>query len=59
MQVSNILVSSIKLDLSNHRIAFEIEAFEGDIPDQFLELSLEKSSPADTEQGAFNNGCLS
>lgn len=51
MKVSSIPISSIKLDLSNPRIAFAIEAIEGEVPDQFVELSLGKSSPADAEQG--------
>ena len=55
MQITQIPVQAIQLDINNPRITFATEGITGAVTDQWIELALGKSSPADDEQGAFNN----
>lgn len=52
MQITQIPVEVIQLDAHNPRITFAIEGITGGVTDQFIELALGKSSPADEDQGA-------
>lgn len=51
MNVEIIPITAIRLDVRNPRIASGIEGFASDITEEYIELALGRSSPADEEQG--------